>query len=321
MPRYLAVVGLAVVFAIILAIGQGFYWTYVSRKQQDREELARRLGTLSHEEASSLFQEKGKDVLAGALGGMGKNLERMLAAAESNTTVTGLLFQMLGGFFIGTPVALVITFIMGAPALLSPILGFLIALLPYLLVRRQANVRTYRMLEQLPDSLDLMSRSLQAGLGLADAFRLCAEELPLPVAAEFGRVFEEIRFGRDFREALGNLVKRNPNIFELRMFVSSVLLQRETGGNLIEILNTISATIRNRFLFDAKLRALTAETKFSSIILGSLPFFVATMVSLVNPDYLSVLFTDPIGNVLVFAFFFMYGVGITIMNKIATVEA
>ena len=85
-----------------------------------------------------------------------------------------------------------------------------------------------------------MARALQAGVGLNDAFRLVAEEMPMPIAGEFGRVFEEVRFGRDYREAFEKMLDRNPGVFDLRLFVSSILLQRETGGNLIEILENIA---------------------------------------------------------------------------------
>ena len=109
------------------------------------------------------------------------------------------------------------------------------------------------------------------GLGLADAFRLVAEEMALPVAAEFGRVFEEVRFGRDYREALENLLERNPGIFDLQLFVSSVLLQRETGGNLIEILDNISDTIRAALPLRCEGRGHSPpEARFSAFVLGSL---------------------------------------------------
>ena len=143
----------------------------------------------------------------------------------------------------------------------------------------------------------------------------------MPIAGEFGRVFEEVRFGRDYRAALNGLLHRNPRLFELRIFVSSVLLQRETGGNLIEILNTISGTVRNRFLFDAKLRALTAEAKFSAMILGGLPIFVTLIISVMNPDYFTPLFEERIGNGLIFIFCSMYGLGGFLMYTISNVEA
>ena len=314
MLSYLAVVGLAVVFAIVFALGQGFYWTYVSRREAERVALARRLGTLSQDEAESLFREKARDSLASALGGLGQHLEQTLAQAEATYSVTNLLGRCA---LVTLIVAAVLAFVGGVFAMvIAPIFG----LIPYFIVRAQANSRARKLLEQLPDSLDLMARSLQAGLGLSDAFRLVAEEMPLPIAAEYGRVFEEVRFGRDYREALGHMLDRNPGIFELRIFVSSVLLQRETGGNLIEILNTIAMTIRNRFLFHAKVRALTAEAKFSALILGGLPLCVAGVLWFVNAGYLTPLWTDPVGYALLGYFFTSYGLGLFIMYQVSKVE-
>jgi tight adherence protein B len=165
-----------------------------------------------------------------------------------------------------------------------------------------------------------MARSLQAGLGLNEAFRTCAEEMPLPVAGEFGRVFEEVRFGRDYREAFNNMLKRNPTLFDLRLFVSSVLLQRETGGNLIEILDSISNTIRGRFLFQAKVKALTSEARFSAMILGGLPLCVGALISVSNPKYLTPLFTDPLGNLFLAYFFLSYCFGGFLMYNVSQVE-
>ena len=193
--------------------------------------------------------------------------------------------------------------------------------LPYFVVRRLAKVRATKLVEQLPDALDLMARSLQAGLGLYEAFRTCAEEMPMPVAAEFGRVFEEVRFGREYRDAFNNLVQRNPSVFDLRLFVSSVLLQRETGGNLIEILESISNTIRGRFIFHAKVKAMTSEARFSGIILGGLPLAVAGMVAMMSPAYMAPLIDDPLGNIELAIFFFLYGTGGGLMYYVSQVEA
>lgn len=176
------------------------------------------------------------------------------------------------------------------------------------------------MLEQLPEALDLMARSLQAGLGLSDAFKLAAEEMDMPLAGEFGRVFEEVRYGREYREAMMGMLHRNPSLFEMRIFVSSVLLQRETGGNLIEILNTISSTVRNRFVFDAKVRAMTSEAKFSAIILGGLPLMVTAMLVFTNPQYLYPLLVDPLGNLMVLGFVSLYTIGGFLMHTISKVD-
>ena len=315
MPPVILVMLMAVVFTAIFAVSQSVYWAYVVRKDAEQRELARRLGTLSDEQFHSLFREHARDAAAQALGNLGVHLQETLDQADSRMMVGQLLMRMGGAAAVG---AIVFTLLLQNP--MGILLGLFLGLVPYMLVRRAGQVRARRLLEQLPDALDLMARSLQAGLGLNDAFRMAAEEMQLPSAAEFGRVFEEVRFGRDYREALNNMVKRNPQIFDLRLFVSSVLLQRETGGNLIEILENISNTIRQRFLFDAKVKAMTSEAKFSALILGSLPLLVALMISLTNPQYLRPLIVDPIGNMMLGYVFFSYGLGIYLMRSVSQVE-
>ena len=150
--------------------------------------------------------------------------------------------------------------------------------------------------------------------------KLCSEEMPSPVADEFGRVFEENSLGRDLRESFETLSLRNPRNFDLKLFVSSVLLQRDTGGNLIEILGNISKTIRDRFVFEAKVRALTAEARISAIILGSLPFAILGLITWMRPDYLMPLWNDPFGNKIVAGALLWFGVGILVMRNVSTVE-
>lgn len=317
MPPWALVVILAIVFTAVLATGQGLYWAWVAKKEREQEELLRRLGgQIASEDAeeAALFREQAVDSVAGALGNLGENLSQTLRAADVNYGVSTLLTRMLmlgglglvgGGIFLGLP-------------------GMLLALplgaAPLLIVQQQAKSRLAKLVEQLPDSLDLMSRALSAGLGLSDAFRLVAEEMPMPIAAEFGRVQEEVRFGRDYREAFDKMLERNPGVFDLRIFVSSIMLQRDTGGNLIEILENISETIRARFLFTAKVAAMTSEARFSALVLGSLPFGVLTILTFSNPDYLEPLWSTTMGNGILALSAFMYGTGVLIMRDMSNVE-
>ena len=312
---YFAIMGLVIIFGIIMAIGQGFYWTYMSKKEGENEALSRRLGTMTQEEVEALlFRERAVDAAANALGGIGLKIQQTLRSAEANISVGNLLIRMLALFLTSAMVGVII---LGPPGLA---IGLIIGVSPYVYYNMKANRRSKMLLEQLPEALDLMSRSLQAGLGLSDAFKLAAEEMPMPLAGEFGRVFEEVRFGREYREALMGMLQRNPSLFELRIFVSSVLLQRETGGNLIEILNTISSTVRNRFVFDAKVRAMTSEAKFSAIILGGLPLGVGVLLMLSNPVYLAPLFSDPLGNLMLLAFVGLYTIGGYLMYSLSKVD-
>lgn len=316
MPGWVLVLMLAIVFTAVLATGQGLYWAWVAKREREQEELLRRLGSGSGSDDPAelaLFREQAQDAVATALGQVGENLQSTLRAADVNYGVGALVTRMLlvgaGGFVVGT-------FFAGPAGAMLAIVGYA----PLVLVQQQAKNRVTKLVEQLPDSLELMARALSAGVGLSDAFRLVQEEMPMPIAAEFGRVQEEVRYGRDYREAFDKMLQRNPGVFDLRIFVSSVMLQRDTGGNLIEILENIADTIRSRFLFDAKVRAMTSEARFSALILGGLPFGVVCVLLFANADYLNPLITTLPGKMIVVLCVIMYVTGIVIMRDMSNVE-
>jgi len=143
----------------------------------------------------------------------------------------------------------------------------------------------------------------------------------MPIARELGQVYEQHNLGRDFRECMTELAQRNPHNFDLKIFVSSLLLQRETGGNLIEILDNIAATIRARFVFKAKVKALTAEARMSALILGLLPFVVSGAIALLRPGYLGALIADPMGLNMLAICGMLYIAGAVMMRGLARVEA
>ncbi len=310
------VVVMAVVFTAVLSVVQGLYWAWVAKQEREQEELIRRLSGQSGEVVDeSLLLEESADSAASALGNVGAKLQQMIVAADAKFTVTQFLAYMLGAAVAGLVIGAI-----AAGSAKGMILALPAGYAPYFLLERNGKKRGNALVSQLPDALDLMSRSLQAGLGLNDAFKLVAEEMPMPVAGEFGRVFEEVRFGRDYREAFTKMMDRNPGIFDLRLMISSILLQRETGGNLIEILENIAGTIRARFGFHAKVRAMTAEAKFSALILGSLPMGVMAILTVSNPAYLNPLFDEFIGNVIICADIFLYGLGVMIMRDMINVD-
>lgn len=318
MQNWVLVILLAIVFTAVLAVGQSLYWAYVGRQEQRQEDLRRRLGQsgvgMDEAEAESLFIESEADVAANALGNFGRHVQLLIVSADADYSV--------GTFFARVIVAGGVGLVMGGVGV--GMMGMLLAVpfgaIPYLLLRYQAAQRLTALVEQLPDTLELMARSLQAGMGLSDAFKLVAEEMPMPIAGEFGRVFEEVRFGRDYREAFDKMLDRNPGVFDLRLFVSSVSLQRETGGNLIEILTNIAGTIRSRFVFEAKVRAMTSEAKFTALILSALPIGVMLILSCMNPDYVEPLYSDILGNIIIAIACSMYAFGGWIMYEISNVD-
>lgn len=312
MSENLLLVGTAVVvFVAALLFSQFVYWSMQSRKQAEARELSRRLGTLVEKANQGIQLIKGPNVQRK---GLDAQLEDLVRQAGTPYTLKVLYSRMaLAGFggafvlFLGlrSPLALV---------------GIAAAYLPVMVLSSQADARARKLAEQLPDGLDLLARSLQAGHGISEAMRSVAEEMPLPLAQEFGRVYEEHNLGQDFRICLQNLCRRNPSSFDLQIFVSSVLLQRDTGGNLVEILNNISNTIRQRFVFQGKVRALTSEARFTAYILGGLPFVIGGLILVIQPNYLNPLVVDPLGNLMLAYCAVSFGIGVFMMRESAKVE-
>lgn len=307
----LVLVAVVIVVVLVVMLGQGVYWVYRGWQESQSQEVARRLGlTLGDNEARLLKITLGDQKAEPT----DSQLEVWLNQAGQPYPMRTLQIYMAGAAGLG--------FFLGLAAMRGPlgVMGLAAGLIPALLIRSQANSRIRRLTEQLPDAVDLMARSLQAGHGLTESMRMAAEELPDPIGPEFGRVYEENNLGRDLRECLQNLLRRNPGCFDLQIFVSSVLLQRDTGGNLVEILQSIAKTVRSRFLFEGKLAALTSEARFTAWVLGSLPFFVTGMISFRNPAYLDPLFTDPLGNLLLGLCVCMFSFGVFLMSDFSKVE-
>src|SRR5439155_11696085 len=155
-------------------------------------------------------------------------------------------------------------------------------------------------LEHLPDALDLMSRGLTAGHAFSESLQMVSSEMPEPIATEFRKTYEEQNLGLSLKLALENLAQRIP-LLDLRLCITAILIQRETGGNLAEILEKVAYTIRERFRIMGDLKTLTTSSRMSAWILCGLPVFVAVAVTFMNPDYMSVLWKDPRGHYLIAA--------------------
>lgn len=307
-PMLLA--GVVLVGAAILMFGQFIYWSIAATREDQQRELSRRIGVLQDKESSPLlrFGQSRRE------GGFAATIDELIRQAGSPYTSTMLFQRMLVAGGIGVAA---LAILMKTPLAL---VGAALGLVPYAFLSRAAEIRQARLTEQLPDALDLLARSLQAGHGLSEAMRLVAEELPEPIATEFGRVHEENQLGRDLRDCIHNLCRRNPRSFDLRIFASSVLLQRDTGGNLIEILYGISNTIRDRFVFQGKLGALTSEARFTAWILGGLPFVIGLLIAFMSPRYLVPLYTDPLGQFAMVFFLGWFALGVTTMRELSKVD-
>ncbi len=307
--NFMLVLAVAVVAVAILLAGQAIYWSLLSRRESQSRELSRRIGSLQEQEIAPLFR-----LGQARTTGLTASIDEMVRQAGSPYGVEGVYQRMAGGGALGVLAAFAV--FKGPMA----ILGLAGAALPVLLLSNAAAARATKLTEQLPDALDLLGRSLSAGHGISEAMRMAAEELPMPIAGEFGRVYEENNLGRDFRECIQNLCRRNPRSFDLRIFASSVLLQRDTGGNLIEILHGIANTIRNRFVFQGKVVALTSEARFTAWILGGLPFVIGGLIAFVSPHYLTPLVDDPLGRAGMLFFMMWFCTGIFFMRELSKVD-
>lgn len=309
---------LALVFATFMLGLQGAYTWFQGRQDEEELALRRRLGVPiegEEDEEGNIVRDDVADGVTEALGSMGDDLRVLLKAAGSDQTVAELVTRMA---VIGLALSVGGLVLLGARGFTLGLLG---PFVPYLLLRRQADARASSLLDQMPDALELMSRAMQAGTGLPETFRLVATEMPEPIASEFGQVYEEVRFGKTWRDSMTQLIDRYPTLFDLRLFASTLLLQKETGGNLIETLAKIGKTVRERSLFDAKVRAMTSEARASGYVLAGMPVGVLAMVWVVNAPYLEPLVNTTAGHIVDTICVVAYGIGIFMMGAVARVEA
>jgi len=216
--------------------------------------------------------------------------------------VAGLLVFFISGSLMAMFIATVV--VMGAP-------------LMFVFNQRRRRFRTF--LEQLPDALELMVRSLQAGHSFSSALQMVATEMPDPIAREFGKTYEEQNLGLNIKSALENLVERVP-LLDLKLCVTAVLIQREIGGNLSEVLRNISHTIRERFRIQGEIRVKSAQARLSGYIVSALPFFLFFWINMVNPAYMKTLYDHEYGVYILGTGVVMQIVGWLIIRKIVDIK-
>jgi tight adherence protein B len=191
--------------------------------------------------------------------------------------------------------------------------------LPVLKIASDRGKRFAQFEEDLPDALDAMCRALRAGHPFNETLQLVAEEHQGPVAHEFGLTFADINYGNDVRRAMLGLLERMPSM-TVMMLVTSVLIHRDTGGNLTEVLERLSSLIRGRFRFQRKVKTMSAEGRMSAWVLVSVPFVLTALIMLTTPEYMPVLIKDPIGQKLVMAAFVAMLLGIFWIRKIIRIQ-
>lgn len=203
--------------------------------------------------------------------------------------------------------------------LVTVVMGILAGLVPWFYVRKKRQRRLAQFLEQLPDALDLMTRALRAGHAFSSAMNTVASEMPDPIGKEFRRTYEEHNLGMSLKVALEHLIERVP-LLDLRLCVTAILIQRETGGNLSEILENIATVIRDRFRILGQVRVYTAQGRLTGWVIGLIPFGLAFYIYLVNPEYLEPLFTTTAGKYMLGTALTMELLGVLMIRKIVRID-
>ncbi len=306
------------VVLIIVAIGHSVL------ESQRKKQVQKVLETVSAKPLESpvllLDPATREDLLQRFIKGMnaGARLNSLLSQSGLDWTVNTWLIATLVAGVVGLMFGFWIQH-RGLTWLVIPAFATALSLFPtgYVALKRKKRLATFE--EQFPDALDFLTRAMRAGHAFSVSFELICEEIPDPLGREFRTFFNEQNLGAPIETAMGNLVKRVP-LLDVRFFASAVILQRQTGGNLGEILNRLSAVIRGRFQLKGKVKAAAAHGKMTSIILTLLP--IGTMLGLlvVAPTYLQSMADDPDGRKLIIAAVVAMLMGFLIMRKITNIE-
>lgn len=242
-------------------------------------------------------------------------LKQIIDQADSHITVMRLvLFSLSAGVLAFFAVKMIST------SLLAMIFFALIATaLPFLHIMGKRKKRLNKFLQLLPDALDLMSRGLSAGHAFTEALQMVASEMPEPISMEFRKTYEEQNLGLSLKLALENMVQRVP-LLDLRMCVTAVMIQRETGGNLSELLEKVAHTIRERFRIMEDLKTMTLSSRWSAWLLCALPIFLAVYVTVMNPGYMDVMWRDPRGHKLIAIAAIMQVLGMLMVQRIMRIR-
>lgn len=245
-----------------------------------------------------------------------EKLKMTLIRSGLEKTIDEILMLVILGLILTFMVLIILT---SLSFFIIILFALLVGSLPIIYLYRRADQRRIQFEEQLPDALDFLSRALKAGHGMSSAIGMLADEFSGQIAKEFKVTFDELNFGLPFGEAMSNLSYR-VNSADLSFFVIALSIQRETGGNLTELLENLAKTIRERMKLGGRVKVLSAEGKYSGILLGVFPFILAGGLSLINPKYMSILWTTETGKNLIAIGFVMMALGGFWMSKIVKIR-
>jgi len=319
------------VLLVFVAATAGIIWIgmlVAGRSQKKRE---RTIEARLHEVGGMGAQPEagaGDSLLLKQSVGRMQDVERVTSQALSGSTFEQWVKQSGTAMSISTCLLLSLAFgALGAMAALMftrvwwmVILAFAIGCcIEPLMLRRKRSARLYRFEEHFPEALDLLSRAVRAGHAFSAGMKMVADELDDPVGPEFRKAFDEQNYGLPLKESLNNLADRIP-LLDVRFFATAVLIQRDTGGNLAEILDNLANVVRERFKIRRQVRVHTAHGRFTGYVLMALPAFLAIALMFINPEHMNLLFTEPMGQMMIMACIVMQTIGFIWIKQIVKIE-
>lgn len=314
----------AIVFLSVLAACAGGFFLFAPR-DSSRKEVRKRLALL---ELRGIEDGDLPDVLKNELLSDVPVLDRILSRFNSVLRIDRRLKQagleMKVGLFVllsvgGLALGVLLGTLLHWPLAFAVLLGVLVSLGPVTFVNLKRRKRRKLFMAHFPDALEMFARSLRAGHSFTGAIQLVGQEMPDPVGAEFRQVFDEQNLGVPLREALTGMTERVDSL-DARFFATAVLIQRETGGNLAEIIDKIAHVIRERFRIQGQLKIFTAQARMTGTILALLPLGVAAAIGALNPDYLRPLWTEKAGHVMIAVAAAMQVAGALVIRKIIRIK-
>jgi len=312
------------VFLLVMLLFAGGYFLLVTGRHE-RAEVKKRLSLL---ELRNLKGEDLPEVLKSELLSdvplMNRLLSRLIIAVRIDRRLRQADLKIRVGTFVLLSLALFAAGIAAGnilhwPAVLGLAVGLALLAIPNIYVDVKRRLRVKRFMNHFPDALEMFARSLRAGHSFTGAIQLVGQEMPDPVGPEFRKVFEEQNLGISLRQALIGMADR-VDALDVKFFATAILVQRETGGNLAEIIDKISYVIRERFRVQGQLKIFTAQARLSGTILALLPIGVAVLIGVLNPEYLKPLWIERTGRIMIAVAVIMQVLGMLAIRKIIRIK-
>ena len=314
------------VFLGVLVAALGAYWLLIVKpEEQSQKDLKKRLRATPRERAAlaaGLLKETPRlshvdaiDRLLSATGNFAVPIQRLLDQSGLKLTVGALLLLSMCSALAGYAL---VAWLLRAP-LVGILAGLFAAYIPFLYVQWQRKRRLIQFEEQFPEAIDLLARALRAGHAFTTGLDMVGQEMPDPVGAEFRLMYDRQNFGMPVPESLRGFAQRIP-IIDARFFATAVLTQRESGGNLSEVLDNLASVIRERFKVKRQVRVISAHGRMTGWVLAALPPVLAAALFMINPDHMMILVRDPLGVQMIIVAIVLQVMGTFIIRKLVNIE-